>query len=313
MGARRSGRARRPWRAGAVLVAGLLSACSPAAIINGLVPRGGYQVEKDLPYGPDERQRLDVYRPTGPGTRRPVVVFFYGGNWESGDKAMYLFAGEALASKGFIAVVADYRVYPQVRFPAFLEDAARAVAWTSAHASELGGDPRRLYLMGHSAGAHIAAMLTLDYRWLEAEGLDPRRAVAGTVGLAGPYDFLPLRSATLKTIFGPEAQWPETQPINYVRGDAPPMLLVTGTGDTTVGPHNSENLAARIRREGGRVSERYYKGVGHAPLVGALAWPLRFTAPVLADAVQFMNGQVVSPTTDADPHEDSVGVHAPSP
>jgi acetyl esterase/lipase len=303
----------RPWRAGSIVVAGLLSACSPTTIVNSLVPRSGYQVEKDVAYGPEERQRLDVYRPTAPGKSLPVVVFFYGGNWESGDKSMYLFAGEALASRGFIAVIADYRLYPQVRFPAFLEDAARAVAWTSAHVDELGGDRRRLYLMGHSAGAYIAAMLTLDYRWLDADGLDPRRAIAGTVGLAGPYDFLPLRSATLKAIFGPEAQWPATQPINYVRGDAPPMLLATGTDDTTVGPYNSENLAERIRSEGGRVSERYYKGVGHAPLVGALAWPLRFTAPVLADAVQFMNGGAARLGAAPDRPENVGGVHAAAP
>ena len=296
-----------------MIVAGLLSACSPVAIINALVPRGGYEVEKDVAYGPGERQRLDVYRPSAAGARLPIVVFFYGGNWESGDKAMYLFAGEALASKGFVAVIADYRLYPEARYPAFLEDAARAVAWSAEHAETLGGDPRRLYLMGHSAGAYIAAMLTLDERWLEAEGLEPRRAVAGTVGLAGPYDFLPLRSATLKAIFGPEAQWPETQPINHVRGDAPPMLLVSGTEDTTVGPYNSEHLAARVRREGGQVAERYYKGVGHAPLVGALAWPLRFTAPVLADAVQFMNGRPVAPATEAARPEDAAGVHARSP
>lgn len=265
-----------------------MSILSPVTLINALVTRKGYAVERDIAYGGEPRHRLDVYAPTGGAGPKPVVVFLYGGGWEAGSKNYYLFVGAALASKGIVAVVPDYRIYPEVRFPGFVEDAARAVRWTRDRVAGFGGDPARLVVMGHSAGAHIAAMLSFDRQWLAAAGIDPYHGLRGMIGLAGPYDFLPLRSRTLKTIFGPSHRVAASQPINFVDGTAPPALLATARRDRTVEPGNTFRLAERIRREGGRVEVEVYDRAGHQTIIGAFAAPLRFLAPVLRDTADFV-------------------------
>jgi acetyl esterase/lipase len=271
-----------------VAAAASLSACSGTAALNTLEPKGGVEIHRDIAYRPGPRGGLDVYQPKSAAGHAPVVVFFYGGGWDSGAKGEYEFAGLALARQGFVTVVPDYRVYPEVRWPTFLQDNAQAVAWTKAHAADYGGDPKQLFLMGHSAGAYDAVMLAVDRRWLGAVGIDPGRDTKGVVGLAGPYDFLPLHSDELKTIFGPEAQRPDTQPINHVDGQAPPLLLATDTADKVVDPGNTTRMAARVRAAGGQVETREYKGLSHALLMGAVAAPLNFLAPVLADSTQFI-------------------------
>jgi acetyl esterase/lipase len=271
----------------------ILSACSPITVLNALAPRDGISTTSDVRYasGPPaavQRNRLDVYAPTG-AAGAPVVVFIYGGGWKDGDKALYHFVGAALAARGFVAVVPDYRVFPAVRFPVFIQDAAASVAWTRANIAGYGGDPRRIFLMGHSAGAHIAAMLTLDKQWLGAEGLDPDRDIAGFAGLAGPYDFLPLHDPELDDIFAPAGDLRLTQPITFARGDAPPMFLAAGTGDTTVLPRNTVHLADAVRRDGGRVEEKLYPGIGHKLILGSFAGALRWFAPAFDDVTTFLN------------------------
>jgi acetyl esterase/lipase len=268
-------------------MAAALAACSPLAVLNAVEPSGGVAVTRDIAYAPGPRGGLDVYAPKD-AADAPVVVFFYGGGWDSGRKGDYAFVGKALAQQGFVAVVPDYRVYPEVRWPAFLEDNAQAVAWAKANAPRFGGDARKLFLMGHSAGAYDVVMLAVDKRWLGAVGLDPARDLRGVIGLAGPYDFLPLRTAELNDIFGPQARQPDTQPINHVDGAAPPLFLVTDDRDTVVDPGNTERMAAKVRAAGGAVETRSYKGLDHARLIGAVAAPLRFMAPVLADVAQFV-------------------------
>jgi acetyl esterase/lipase len=275
-------------RAGLLRLAGLLpllltNGCSADRIVDSLTPHEGYRLIADRPYGEGPRRKLDVYLPDPPVDHAPMVVFFYGGNWQSGDKAMYRFIGQALASRGVVTVIPDYRLYPEARYADFLADAAAAVAWSGGHAAELGGDPARLYLMGHSAGAYIAAMLALDRRWLGA-----RPKIAGMIGLSGPYDFLPLTDPMLQRIFAPENEWPATQPIFYARGDAPPLLLLTGDDDDTVDPGNTARLASRIRALGGDVTEKHYPGVGHLQIIGAMAAPFHFIAPTLDDAMGFV-------------------------
>jgi acetyl esterase/lipase len=269
-----------------------LAACSPTAVLNAVAPRDGVTLTRDLAYADGPRQTLDVYAPRFPGTvaptPAPVVVFFYGGGWESGSKDMYRFVGAALAARGVMTVIPDYRLYPQVRFPAFMDDAAAAVAWTHDNAVRFGGDPHRLFLMGHSAGGQIVALLALDGRYLRADGLSPRRDLRGVIGLAGPYDFLPLHSATLKAIFGPEAERPRSQPINFVSAQAPPMLLLAGHDDATVDPGNTVRLAARLRAAGGTVESALYPGVGHKTLIAAFSAPLTFLAPVREAALRFV-------------------------
>ena len=262
-------------QAAALAAAILIAACSPIKTLNALVPEDGYLMRGDIAYGAEARQRLDVYRPRDAGdSPMPVVVFFYGGGWEDGQRADYKFVAEALTSKDMVVVIPDYRVYPDAVFPTFIEDAAKAVRWTKDHAADFGGDPSRLFLAGHSAGAHIAAMLALDAHYLKAEQLTPAD-LTGVIGLSGPYDFLPLKSARLKQIFGPEAEWPKSQPINFVHGDNPPMLLLTGEDDGTVWPRNTYRLAKKIEASHGEVEVGSYPGWGHADMVAKLAAPLR--------------------------------------
>lgn len=270
-----------------ILLLMLLEACSPIAILNALAPRTGVTVHRDIPYGSGPYRVLDVYAPSQPQAGAPIVVFFYGGSWDSGERGMYRFLGAALAERGIVAVIPDYRRYPEVGFPAFIEDGAAAVAWARAHGSELGGDPGRMFLMGHSAGAQIAALLALNQSYLQARGLETCE-LSGVIGLAGPYDFLPLRSTRLQAIFGPEQDWPRSQPINYVSSAAPPMLLIAGSDDTTVDPANTVRLAARLRQAGAEVEERVYRGVGHKAVIGAFARPLGFLAPVRSDLMSFI-------------------------
>lgn len=267
----------------------MVALISPLAVLNALGGLGSHRETRAVAYGPDRRHRLDIYTPSRvPPATAPVVVFLYGGGWTEGDRHLYRFLGAALARRGFLTVIPDYRVYPQVRFPAFLEDAARAVHWTRSEIGAFGGDPARLVLMGHSAGAHLAAMLALDRQWLGAYGLVPGRDLRGMVGLAGPYDFLPLRTAVLQSIFGPESLWPLSQPIRFVDGQAPPAFLVSGQRDTVVDPGNSVRLAVRITDAGGQGQVRLYPRLDHATLLGAFSPLLRPLAPVAPDVARFI-------------------------
>lgn len=266
----------------------LVAACAPTTVLNALAPRNGITVTRDIPYGDGPRRTLNVYSPRPSDTPAPVVVFFYGGNWDSGSKAMYRFVGAALAARGVLVVIPDYRVYPQVRFPAFMYDAAAAIAWARANVARFGGDPHRLFFMGHSAGGQIATLLALDTGYLRSVDLSAPRDVCGVVGLAGPYDFLPLHDDELKTIFGPDAEQPRSQPINYVSAQAPPMLLLAGRNDTTVDPANTQRLAARLRAAGASVRDELYPGIGHKALIAAFARPLGFLAPAREAVLRFV-------------------------
>ncbi|HUB97959.1 MAG TPA: alpha/beta hydrolase [Stellaceae bacterium] len=273
-----------------LLLPGLLGGCSSADLVNALAPRDDFRLVANLAYGADPRQKLDLYLPIDAKGPRPVVVFFYGGNWEEGSKERYLFLGEALAGRGFVVVIADYRLYPEVRYPVFIEDSAAATKWTLAHIANYGGDPARVSLMGHSAGAYNAMMLALDPVWLGPD----RARIKSVVGLAGPYDFLPLTDPDLKIIFSTESDLTRTQPITYVDGTAPPALLVTGRLDTIVSPGNVDRLSKRIRDKGGSVETEYYALLGHITLIGSFARPLRFVTPVLGDVTRFLEADTRS-------------------
>ena len=261
----------------------LLAGCSPLKTLNSLVPDSGFNVTKDIAYGDDAREKLDVYVPVADSktattntvaAKRPLIVFFYGGNWQSGDRGGYKFVAEALTAQGFVVVIPDYRLYPQVKFPELMVDPASAVQWAKQHAAEYGADPQRVFVGGHSAGAHLAAMLTLNEEYLAKVGLKPAD-LSGMFGLAGPYDFLPLTSDTLKIIFGPEDQRWKSQPINFVTGKNPPMLLLVGLKDNTVWPRNSFHLADKIKAKGGAVQVGEFADYGHIDMVAKLAKPFR--------------------------------------
>jgi acetyl esterase/lipase len=249
--------------------------------------RGVRRVADGIEFGM-HGQRLDVWRPRRIGAAPlPVVIFWYGGGWASGSRRAYAFAARAFATSGFVVVMPDYRKVPAVRFPAFVEDGAAAVAWTCDHIADFGGSPRRIALAGHSAGAYIAAMLALDPRWLRSLALEPA-VVRGAVALCGPYDFHPFTdrraAAAMEGVVDPAS----TQPVHVARPGGPPMLLVTSTGDTDVKPRHAIALARRLRTLGSPVELRLYRGLSHAGVVMALAKPFRSKAAVLGDSVAFL-------------------------
>lgn len=279
------------YGAAALALLGGLAACSPLTALNALSPGGASQATSGLPYGSNPRHKLDIYVPKTGAGGAPVVVFFFGGNWVAGERADYAFVGRALASRGIVAVIPDYRLYPEVRYPDFLEDAAQAVAWTAREIGRYGGDPGRLFVMGHSAGAYNAAMVALDGSYLARFGMKPA-ALRGWIGLAGPYDFLPIVNKVTRPVF----HFPDTptasQPINHVGKASPPALLIAASRDSLVNPaDNTGRLAARLRSEGVAVSEVYYDGVTHTTLVGSIAAPLRGLAPTLDAVDTFVNGR----------------------
>lgn len=274
-----------------------LAGCSGAQIINALTPDSGYRLSRDLPFG-SEGLKLDVYAPDG-ASGAPLVVFFYGGSWQAGeskDKNAYKFLAQGLTELGYVVVVPDYRLYPQVKYPDFLADCAEAVRWAHDHAAEYGADPRKLVLMGHSAGAYNAAMLALDPDYLRAAGGD-RAWLRGMIGLAGPYDFLPLTDPVLQVIFGPREQWPQTQPINHVDGHAPPLLLMHGENDDTVYVKNTNNLAARVTAAGGKVVKVVYPEMGHVKIIALMSKRL----PGHAELIGHIRGFVDSVTGSGAP------------
>ena len=263
-----------------------LGACSGAQILNATISRADLRITHNVAYGQDPRQKLDIYRPDG-NTKRPVIVFFYGGSWKTGSKNIYPFVAATLARHGAVVVVPDYRLYPQVRFPAFLTDCADATAWTFSHLDQIGGDPDRVFLMGHSAGAYNAVMLALNPQYLAAAGTS-RDRLAGAIGLAGPYDFKPLQEPDVSAIFAPVGNDPSGQVITFADAHAPPLLLLAGTADRQVRPRNTMALAARLRAAGAPVQETLYPGVGHIGLVIAIAPIFQGKAPVLADVDAFV-------------------------
>ena len=265
-------------------------AAAPGAVLNGLSALDSRRRAAGLRYGPQSRQLFDLYQPAGvaPAAGWPVLVFFYGGSWRSGERADYRFVGEALAGQGLLVMVADYRLYPEVTYPVFLQDAAAVVAHALDQASGWGGDPRRVFVMGHSAGAYNAAMVALDERWLAAQGKSPA-ALAGWIGLAGPYNFLPIRTLAVQPVFGHPNVAPDTQPVNHAAGSRLPALLLAAAQDELVNPRrNSETLVGLLRAAGAPVQWQAFDGVGHISLLAALAWPLRALAPVLTVVRDFV-------------------------
>ncbi len=290
---------RRPLRIGAwggALLA-LLSGCSSTTALDRVVPRDTYVTPvATVAYGPEPRQQLDVYKPLPANVRgggaAPLVVFFYGGSWTSGERAEYRFVGEALASRGIVAVVPDYRLSPGHRYPAFVQDSAAATAWALEHAAELGADPARVYVMGHSAGGYNAAMVALDARWLKATGHDPRQ-LAGWIGLAGPYEFLPIGDPDVQVAFDWPNTKPDTQPINHVGPQSPRTLLLAAKNDDKVNPpRNTIALGQKLQAAGVNTTVKLIDSLSHVTLVAALATPLNFLGPVAADVADFVNPPV---------------------
>ncbi|MBC7701719.1 alpha/beta hydrolase [Aquabacterium sp.] len=269
-----------------------LVGCSATRAINALVPSDTYRLTPDVAYGPQARQLLDVYQPKGepPDGGFPVVVFFYGGTWHMGERAQYRFMGEALAAHGMVAMVADYRLYPEATYPGFLPDCAKAVVYALNESARFSGNPRRVVVMGHSAGAYNAAMIALDPRWLSQQGHRVSE-LAGWIGLAGPYDFIPIVDPqTRETFHHPDVPL-ESQPIRHVSAAAPRTFLAVAKEDKEVNPErNSAQLAEKLKTAGVPVDLKRYDHVGHISLVGSFAQPLRWLSPALKDVSAFVKG-----------------------
>ncbi|MGV3492016.1 MAG: alpha/beta hydrolase [Devosia sp.] len=243
---------------------------SPVGLLNFITPksRQSRRLAAGLGYGAAERQKLDLYAPrTGSGPW-PVVVFFYGGAWSEGDRRDYAFAGRWLAAQGYLVAVPDYRVLPEVEYPTFLDDCAAAVHWVLANAAAHGGDPDRVAIFGHSAGAYNAVMIALDARYRL------RHRLAAVVGLSGPYDFYPFNEPIGIRTFASVPEPLGTQPVNLVTADAPPMLLASGDADTLVGPANTRALSQKLRDVGVEVVERHYPRFQHPGTLLELGTPL---------------------------------------
>jgi acetyl esterase/lipase len=245
---------------------------------------GEYSVSRDIAFG-THHQTLDVYRPSREQPSAGVIVFLYGGGWKSGSKDYYDFIGDAFTARGYVVVIPDYRKYPEVKHPSFVEDAAQAVRWVTEHIETYGGDKTRLFVVGHSAGAHIGAMLIADTHFLQDAGVDASH-IKAFAGLAGPYNFIPEEEPYL-TIFGPPDRYPTMQVNHFITGDEAPMFLLHGEEDKTVGLFNLEKLKSAIHSHSGKVEWKLYKDTGHIGIVAALSRPLRSNAPVLEDMDRF--------------------------
>lgn len=286
---------RRPWLWATLAMATLALAAtggyipaSPFLYASGwaLAERGA-ALEDNVAYGGHPRQLLDIYRPSSEIHRkRTIVVFLYGGGWRSGNRGYYRFVGSAFASRGFTTVIPDYRVFPEVRFPAFVEDTAKAYAWvTNNLMPEESVD--RIVLIGHSAGAHSVALLALDRSYLSAAGVTDARP-AGWVGLAGPYAFEPTTWPSTKDIFKTATDPDEPRPVTHVDTDAPPALLFHGTRDDVVKPWNAERMVAAYRAANRPVVHREIKGYSHLGVLLAMAWPFRGTANIFEEILAFL-------------------------
>jgi len=298
---------KRPWQDLPRTIANLFETrgWNPLSVLNRadrlMAARGGArQIGRGVRYGPHDRHHLDIWSPPARMARPeggwPVVVFFYGGGWRSGDRGDYGFAAAAFAEAGFVAVIPDYRLAPAVRYPGFLWDAALALRWVVKNIAAHEGDPARIAVSGHSAGAYIGAMLALDTRWLDGVQL-PSDTIKGAALISGPYDFHPFREHRGRAAFG---HWPdpvETQPITHVRADAPPILLLHGQSDRLVYAKNSRTLAARLEALGAPVVLNIYPQANHVDPLVALSRVFRARLPVLEDAVTFLRSATSLPTS----------------
>ena len=289
-----------PRRTLFAMLPALLTACSALDVLNATVPSDTYRTIANLPYGDQPRQNLDLYMPSKPLADKalvtggaPMVVFFYGGSWSNGNRADYRFVGEALAAQGIVTLVADYRLSPAFRYPVFLQDSALATRWAFDNAQKYGADPARVFVMGHSAGAYNAAMLALDKRWLGGAGLSPA-SLAGWIGLAGPYDFLPIGDRKTQVAF----EWPNTPPdsqaLFHASSASPPALLLAPQKDSLVNTQRSTvGMAQRLKSSGVRVESELYDTVSHISIVATMASVLRSRAPVLERVTAFVQANQV--------------------
>lgn len=263
-----------------------LASCSQLLFKVANAPTHSFEgtIELDIPYGDLDAQKLDIYTPKAQTSPPPVVIFFHGGRWTFGNKSQYKFVGMTLAELGYMVVIPNTRLYPEVKFPIFIEDAAKSIAWVHSNIASYGGG-QELFVAGHSSGAHMAALIVADQSYLEAFGLSVD-IINAFAGMSGPYDFEP-KAPELKDMFGPPSQYPQMAVTNFIDGNEPPMLLIYTNEDETVHIRNLELLKAGIERANGKVETIIYSSGGHAATVGAFSWANPADLPVPEDIDRF--------------------------
>ena len=274
------------------LLTGLLAlvGCTPTQFVNSFVSPDLSAVAAS--YGPHPRNTVDIY--TQGESSRGLLVFVHGGYWDEGDKSEYLFVANTFTERGYTVALVNYRLVPEVTFPAYVEDLARAITWLSTQ------EPYRelpLFLMGHSAGAHIAALVAFDESYLAEFGLSTE-VIEGFLGLAGPYNFLPLGpdDDRSRAALGNPATYPQTQPINFVDAEDPRTFLAVSLNDKTVNPNNSLSFAQALEDAGGKIELKKYNDLNHATIVGALSGVGRvLNQNLLTDVLAFMEDTASSP------------------
>ena len=260
----------------------MLASCSGVALLNTITPSGSYSLAKNIEYGKLERQKLDIYQPDKPRANAPIVVFIYGGSWDTGNKGMYKFVGEAFASEGLTTIIPDYRLHPEVIYPEFVNDTAAAVAFAARRYPD-----QSLILIGHSAGAYNVMMVTVDPEYLKAQGVDLCQRIAGTVGLAGPYGAFPMKKEPYITIF-PGRQEGDDAPVQRTLGPTPPMFVPIGDKDTTVSDQHSRELADKVNARGGAAKFKLYPGLSHTDIVKVLSRYFDNDSDLKGDVVEFV-------------------------
>tara|TARA_B100001057_G_scaffold259112_1_gene259305 strand:+ start:3464 stop:4315 length:852 start_codon:yes stop_codon:yes gene_type:complete len=261
--------------------------CSPLIFANPLSPYDGYKLESDVAYGIHRRQKLDIYEPLIQENNETIIMFVYGGSWRSGERSNYRFIAQRFVSRGYTTIVPDYRLYPEIQFPAFVDDIAKAIVWTSRRYEQKNNSPK-IILVGHSAGAHIVALLALDNRYLNRAGAS-KKIIRGWVSLAGPHAFNPLKTESTKPIFDNFAPIIEqTKPITFARSDAPPGLLLHGRNDKVVYAENSVLLANAIKNERGQITLKNIDDVGHIEILLSITGHKLFDNSVKQEIFKFI-------------------------
>ena len=275
----------------------ILSGCAQliSGVLNNQAITGDYTRAANVAYGAHAQNKMDIYSPIEASVSnkgKPVIVFFYGGCWGECNhlkRSNYLFVAQSFASRGFVTVIAGFRQYPEVKFEGIMSDASNVMRWTSQNILKYGGDPKRIIVMGHSSGAHIAAMLALNPSYLE-DGV--RKNIHGFVGLAGPYDFLPLDKPYLRQLFSAKENYAGSQPINFVSPKSPPLLILQGMRYNRVDQKNALNLSKKAKSMNVEQQLILYPGQDHVGILAALSRALQGQYTVLNDILKFIRQHV---------------------
>jgi acetyl esterase/lipase len=285
---------------GIALAAQQAQAISVLGVLNGISPSGGVGVSKNIAYGSEPLQDLDIYYPK-PLTQAmkaqntisnsyPMVVFVHGGSWESGTKEEYAFVGQSFAQAGYVTAVINYRKAPEYVYPAYVKDTAQAIAWSYNNAARFYADPQRLAVVGHSAGAFNMMAAVSNEDFLAPYGISPKD-ISAVVGIAGPYSY-DFRKFSSATAFPAEATPDEVMPDRHIKGSQPPYLLLTAENDEIVYESNTIKMTKALKAYGANVENGEIEGASHATSIGAMASPLRWVNDVRAQVLTYLDKEL---------------------